>query len=560
MYELSHIVYYKLKSSLKITVDFSLMGIIKIVGSGFLYLIFAVGAYYLTRLTITYLLQEAHIGFFLLHRFIAMALFVFLITVSVGNIIVAYTTLYRSAEVSYLFTKPVGFTAVFVIKFLDNFFYSSATLFFIGIAVIAGYGSIFHMSAAFYFVVIFLIFLPLMLIAASIAGIILLGLMKLSSVVGPLTVVVSLVSAYLVSIFIYFKFTNPASLVHKVMQFYPQTDQYFAQFDPKISKYLPSHWVGEFLYWTNKGNILESSSYLLQLLITTILLFVFLVIIAKKYYRKSWLLSLEMKFFENRQINDKKILFQRKSIFESQIEVIFKKEVLQFFRDPVQFFHFCVMIIFMAIFTLSIIHIKLGKVSPFMYSTFYTVVYMFTAFLLASLAVRFVYPAISIEARSYWKIKSAPISLRKFFNIKYLIYLIPAIVLGTVLVLFSNWEHRQAYILMVYVTINVVFLSVTLITLNIATGCLFSNFNEHNPVKVASTQGASLTFLLSLVYLVFTSLLMFKVFDFYFFYKNLNVYLVGNLLTVSVFVSLIIISIAYSIGLKSLRRDLLGLL
>lgn len=560
MGELFHILFYKLKSNMKITADISFNGIVKTVGSGLLYVVFALAAFYLTRTTINYLLLEAHIGQFLLHRFISMALFVFFMTVSVGNIIVAYTTLYRSNEVSYLLTKPVSFTNIFIIKFLDNFFYSSATLFFIGVAAIVGYGSYFHLPFSFYVIVVFLIFIPFMLIAACIAAIILFGLMRLSSIIGALSVVGGLVSAYVLSIFLFFKFTNPSMLVKKVMQFYPHTDQYFFQFDPQFSRYLPSQWVAEFLYWTTKGNNPTGFLYLFQLIILAAVLFGFLVLIAKVYYRKSWLLSLELRFFKRRRDGRQKSFFQKKSIFGQQFEVLYKKEILQFFREPTQFFHLGIMILFMLIFNISIIHVNLGKVQPFLYSVFYTVVYLFTAFLLASLAVRFAYPAISIEAQSFWKIKSSPILLSKYFRVKYLLYIIPTIILGFLLVVFSNWEHRYELRLIIYILFNVLFLSITLITLNISAGCLFSNFDEKNPIRVASTQGASLTFLLSLIYLVIASAMIFNIFDNYFISKRLKEYLSEELILKSLAITSIISAAisftAYLIGLKSLKRDL----
>jgi ABC-2 type transport system permease protein len=560
MDELFHILFYKLKSNLKITTVFNLSGIIKTTGSGLLYVVFAVAAFYLTRTTINYLLTEAHIGLFLLHRFISMALFVFFMTVSIGNIIVAYTTLYRSSEVSYLFTKPVSFTNVFIIKFLDNFFYSSATLFFIGIAVIIGYGSYFNMSLSFYLIVVFLIFIPFMLIAASVAGKILFALMRLSSLIGAMAVVSGLIAAYIGSIYLFFKFTNPSLLVQNVMQFYPYTDQYFVQFEPKFSYYLPNQWVADFLYWTAKGNSSNSFLCLIQILLSAILLFSLLVLIAKLYYRKSWLQSLELKFIKRRQPSARILFFQKRSILDSQTEVLLKKEILQFLREPMQYLHLGVMILFMGIFTISIMHVNLGKVPPFMYAVFYTVVFLFTAFLLSSLAVRFVYPAVSIEARYFWKIKSSPISLSKFFRIKYLVYLIPTIVLGSFLILFSNWEHRGEPQLITCVFVSVLFLSITLITLNISAGTFFSNFGEKNPIRVASTQGASLTFLLSLVYLVIASALIFNIFDNYFISKKLKEYLSGGLILNSIFISFlvssVISSIAYIIGLRSLHRDL----
>jgi ABC-2 type transport system permease protein len=384
--------------------------------------------------------------------------------------------------------------------------------------------------------------------------------MRLSSIIGALYVVAGMIAAYIGSIFLFFKFTNPSLLVRNVMQYYPHTDQYFVQFEPKFSQYLPNQWVAEYLYWTAKGNRPNSFLSLIEILILAILLFSSLVLIAKSYYRRSWLQSLELKFFIRRQSPARKLFFQKQSIFGHQTEVLLKKEILQFFREPMQYLNLVIMVLFMGIFTISIMHVNIGKVPPFMYAVFYTVVYLFTAFLLSSLAVRFAYPAVSIEARYFWKVKSSPISMSKFFRVKYLIYLIPTAVLGSSLVLFSNWEHSGEPQLIIYVCVNILFLSVTLITLNISAGSFFSKFDEKNPIRVASTQGASLTFLLSLVYLVIASALIFNIFDNYFISKKLKEFLSQGLFLNSMFISFlisaVISSMAYIIGLRSLHRDL----
>ena len=138
---------------------------------------FSVGSYAFARASTVYLLDTAHLGLFLLHRFISMLLFVFFLSINVGNMIVSYASFYRSPETSYLLTKPLAHTHLFIVKFLDNFFYSSTALFLIASSVLFGYGSYFHMPWTFYVQTMFLMFIPFMLISACLAVMLLLFLM-----------------------------------------------------------------------------------------------------------------------------------------------------------------------------------------------------------------------------------------------------------------------------------------------------------------------------------------------------------------------------------------------
>lgn len=93
MTEILHILRYKFLAFLKVNVDLSFENTLKNVGSFLVYTGFTIGAFFLTRNVIGFLLEQAHVGLFLLHRFLSMLLYVFFLSINVGNIIVSYSTL-----------------------------------------------------------------------------------------------------------------------------------------------------------------------------------------------------------------------------------------------------------------------------------------------------------------------------------------------------------------------------------------------------------------------------------------------------------------------------------
>src|SRR5262245_23588363 len=98
-----HIVYFKLRSFLKLNAGWNPATVVKHIGSVIVFGGFAVGAYLFAHSTTSYLLEKTHIGLFLLHRFLSMLLFVFFLSINVGNIIVSYASFYRSQETLYFF-------------------------------------------------------------------------------------------------------------------------------------------------------------------------------------------------------------------------------------------------------------------------------------------------------------------------------------------------------------------------------------------------------------------------------------------------------------------------
>lgn len=559
MAEIVHILRYKLLAFLKVNVDWRFESILKNVGSFVVYTGFMVGAFFLTRNVIAFLLEQAHVGMFLLHRFLSMALYVFFLSINVGNIIVSYSTLYKSSEVQYLLTKPVSFTNLFAIKFLDNFFYSSTTLFVIGLSVLAGYGSYFNLPWTFYATAIFFLFIPFMFLAAVIGVMMLMGLMKLAQMFGARVVIVGLTGAYIGSIYAFFKLTNPVKLVNQVMRYYPNIDQYFGFLDPPFSQFLPNHWVTESLYWTVSNNHANATVYVGVLLVVCGIAAIIALLIARQWYYPSWLAFLGLRLSRD-YVSTKPTVFHfsHTSPLEPQTEVLLKKEFWQFIREPSQWIHLAVILFLVGIFVASMRNVEIVPGNPFLQAVAFLVVFLFNAFLISSIALRFVYPLISIEGEAFWKTRSAPIRPSKVAAVKYAVALLLTLTIGQFLNGFSG-PLTASRTLFTVSGINAAFIALAMVTLSFGMGSLFVTFKEKNPIRVASSQGASLTFLMSLIYMVFLVAVLFIPINQYFETQTRAVqsshvsFVVATLIIGTI--SSIIAVVSYTIALRSLRRD-----
>ncbi len=273
MKDVSHILYYKILIFLKANSPFNFSAVVKSIGSTIVYSIFAYGCFIMTYNTIDYLLVTVKIGSFLLHRFVLVVLFIFFIAINVGNMVVSFSTLYKSKEVFHLITKPISFTKLFLIKFLDNFFYSSTTLLLIITAVLLGYGFYFNLSFWFYPFALFFLVLPFMFTAGSAGVIILLAILKLSSRWGIKKVLGIIGSVYGIGIITFYFVSNPIKLVERVFDYYPHIDQYFGFLENGLVKFLPNYWVAESLYWISENKIERAIPFIYANLITSIFSF-----------------------------------------------------------------------------------------------------------------------------------------------------------------------------------------------------------------------------------------------------------------------------------------------
>ncbi len=506
-----NILKYKLLIFLKGNLDFKPVNVIKNAATGLVYAGFAVGIFFFTRNTISFLLDEVRIGSFLLHRFISIVLFIFFLAVNVGNIVVSYSTLYRSGETAFLFTKPVSFAKLFTIKFLDNFFYSSTTLLLIISAVIAGYGSYFKLSFIFYFVAVGLLLFPFMILAASIGVIVLIFLIKFAEKLGVRNIIILFIMLYIAGAAVFFKFSNPILMVSRVMEYYPDINRYFDFLDHPITKIFPNFWISDALYWISSGNLVNAGAQIIILNLFSYSFFLGAILLGKKYYFSTWTTVLNLNNSKEKSLRKAPGIFslERNFFRSSQIEVMMKKEFWTFFRDPGQWLHLLIMFLLISVFISSLAGIDIDILTAANFelkAVIYLVIFLFDAFLISSLALRFVYPMISLEGMAMWKIKSSPVNLFKLLTLK---FFIPMLLLLLVAVVLSYFSHmRFALELRGTAMINSAFITITVVSFCFGMGAFFVDYKEKNPIRIASSQGASITFLFILIYLfILTALL-----------------------------------------------------
>jgi succinate dehydrogenase hydrophobic anchor subunit len=284
---------------------------------------------------------------------------------------------------------------------------------------------------------------------------------------------------------------------------------------------------------------------------------------AKKWYYKCWITSLELnsnlKIRNTMNIN--MLAFENNSILNRMDEMIIKREFLLFFREPTQWLHLAVMIFLMIIFMSGISGIRIiiddSYYNDLLRTIIYLVVSLFGIFMVAALSLRFIFPLVSLEGETVWKIRSAPVNHKSFLIKRLLIYFAFVFITGQLITFFAN--HQFPLRLSVIGQINSIFITISIASINFGMGGYFANYKERNPIRLSSSQGASITFLFILAYMVLLIALLFipvyKFFESEHFSVNAPL---GNLAitTAVLFISSIIISF-FSIraGLNSFLRD-----
>ncbi|MBI5250130.1 MAG: hypothetical protein HY912_11610, partial [Desulfomonile tiedjei] len=114
-------------------------------------------------------------------------------------------------------------------------------------------------------------------------------------------------------------------------------------------------------------------------------------------------------------------------------------------------------------------------------------------FVLSSLGVRFLFPAITTEGRAFWILKGSPVALRRILWVKFFFYLVPMMVLGLFLVIMTNWILGLGLFIFAVSTLTVVLLTIGITSLSIGMGVLHADLKEADPNQAFAGFGGLLT-------------------------------------------------------------------
>jgi ABC-2 type transport system permease protein len=127
---------------------------------------------------------------------------------------------------------------------------------------------------------------------------------------------------------------------------------------------------------------------------------------------------------------------------------------------------------------------------------------LFVGLIVSSIALRFVFPSVSLEGTTFWAVRTAPISLSRLYWLKFLIAFFLTLVPAEMLVALVMPSVLGSSSLVFLGVLGMGGVVVAIVSLNLGSGAYFATLRDDNPVKVASSQGASITFLGSFIVLL----------------------------------------------------------
>jgi ABC-2 type transport system permease protein len=123
-------------------------------------------------------------------------------------------------------------------------------------------------------------------------------------------------------------------------------------------------------------------------------------------------------------------------------------------------------------------------------------------FVMATVAVRFVFPAVSAEGAAFWIIRTAPISLADFLWSKFWTGLVPILILSELLIVAGNELLGVDPFLKRVSAVAIVFMAFALVGLATGLGARYPRFTADNPSQVAGSYGGVAFMILAVLFIL----------------------------------------------------------
>lgn len=430
------------------------------------------------------------LGDLLALRLLSMVLLTFFSILVFSNVVTSLSTFYLSGELDILHSSPVRIESIYRAKFIETLIDSSWMTLIYGLPVFIAYGAVFKAGTS-YFAGLLLTIVPFLIIPAAIGIIVTMLLVSAFPARRARDILVLLGLLSFVVLYILFRMLRPEQLVDP--DAFPTLVQYLTAIRGPVSPLLPSSWASDALAPLLKKNAGDALFFLLMLWSTALAGIVIAEWVCGKIYYAGWSRSQEGKRAKLSRSRTADLFFDLAVLpFRGTMRAIVLKDIKLFFRDASQWSQLFLLL------ALTVVYIYSFKLLPLERAALPTIYIQnlisflnlgMVGFVTSAVAVRFVFPAVSLEGESFWIVRSSPLPLKDFLWAKFWSSVLPLLVLAEVLIVLSNILLKVSLLMMIIGVATVFLMTFGIAALGVGMGAAFPRFRYENAAQIPTGFG-----------------------------------------------------------------------
>ncbi len=438
------------------------------------------------------------IGTLLAGKLLGVALLTFLSILLLSNVIASLSTFFLARDLELITAAPVDGLKVYWARLIETMVNSSWMVALLAVPIFAAYGVVYG-AGPWYVPVVLAVMLPFLVIPAVIGSAVTLLLVNVFPArrTRDLLALFGLFAA--AGVVVLFRVLRPERLV-RPDEFRDLVD-FMAVLRTPTGSWLPSEWAS-----TAIMNHLGGSFDALPLALLLSTAAAFLVgggWLHGRYFRKGF--SRAQEGAERRAGKARRPVIERAlGWMDHQTRGLVAKEIRVFFRDATQWSQLILLGVLVVVYVYNIRVLPLYSGEQLSFFLLNTVSFLnlgLAGFVIAAIAARFVFPAMSLEGRMFWLLGSSPMDVRRLFWVKYWVGAVPLLAVAMPLIVITNLILRASPFIMVLSTATMACATLAITALALGFGALYPNLETENVAEIPTSFGGLLFMMTAVGYL-----------------------------------------------------------
>lgn len=445
---------------------------------------------------LSYFKNVPELGPLLAGKLLGLVLLSFLGLLLLSNIVTALSTFFLARDLDLVVGTPVDWLATYAARLVETGVNSSWMVVLMAIPIFTAYGVAYD-GGVWYPLVALAAFVPFLVIPTVIGAALTLVLVngfparRTKEILGLITV---LAAAGLVLLF---RLARPERLVRP--EGFRSLVDFLAVLRTPTSAWLPSEWVqsGVVGWLQYDGDPLPF--YLLWS--TAAALVVIGALLHRELYLRGYSKSQESGGATGARRHDVGGTLLH-PIPTTRREFVLK-EIRVFFRDTTQWSQLILLVVLVVVYVFNIRYLPLrgSGVTFFLANVVPFLNLGLAGFVLASIAARFLFPAVSLEGRTWWLLKASPLPMRDMLWAKFWVGTIPLVVLALAIVFTTDVLLQVSEFMTALSVGTITLMTFAIAGLAIGAGTYFPQFETENAAQIPTSFGG-LVFMMAATVLI----------------------------------------------------------
>jgi ABC-2 type transport system permease protein len=440
----------------------------------------------------------AEIGPLLAGKLLGLILVGFFSILMLSNVITALSSFFLARDLDLLVSAPVDWLKLYLAKLLETMVHSSWMVVLMAVPMFAAYG-VAYSGGPFFPLIVLATCLPFLVVPAVIGSAVTLLLVNIFPARRTRDILSVMAVLAAGGIVVLFRVVRPERLARP--EGFRSLVDFITILRGPTSPMLPSEWVQRaVMSWlTRKTDLLPY--YLLWS--TAAAAFVIGALLHRALYA--------MGFSKAQESGEKwvksgimaKVGHRLLTPFGIVRRELVLKELRLFFRDTTQWSQLILLGVLVLVYVFNIKYLPLrGEGMTFFLVNIVPFLNLVLAgFVLASIAARFIFPGVSLEGRTFWLLRSSPLSMRELLWSKFWVGTLPLLILALAIVGLTDVLLQVTPFMMAVSIFSITFMTMAIAGLATGFGTLYPQFDTENAAQIPTSFGG-LIFMMSSIVLI----------------------------------------------------------